>query len=72
VSTWWRGPRGPHASFTATLDAVLIDRDQAAALRLPVDAVALRVVRTRLDEAGVPVETSDLILPRDRWRVALR
>lgn len=72
VTTWWRGRRRPHASYTATVDAVLINREQAAALRLPVDTVALRVVRTRLDGAGIPVETADLILPRDRWRLKLR
>jgi GntR family transcriptional regulator len=72
VTTWWRGRRRAHASYSATVDAVLVTREQAAALRLAVDAVALRVVRTRLDETGYPVETSDLILPRDRWRLQLR
>jgi GntR family transcriptional regulator len=71
VTTWWRGRRRQHASYTAIVDAVLIDHDQAAALRLSVDTVALRVVRTRLDEDGAPVETSDLVLPRDRWQIAL-
>lgn len=69
VTTWWRGRRAAHASFTASVDAVLVNHDQASSLRLPVDTVALRVVRTRLDAAGLPVETSDLILPRDRWKV---
>lgn len=69
VTSWWRGRRRAHASFTATVDAVLVDREQAAALRIPVDTVALRVVRTRLDANGRPVETADLILPRDRWQV---
>lgn len=72
ITTWWRGRRRPHVSYTATVDAVLVSREQAAALRLPVDTVALRVVRTRLDGSGRPVETADLILPRDRWRVQVR
>lgn len=72
VTTWRRGRRRPHAAYTATVDAVLVDRVQAAALRLPVDTVALRVVRIRLAADGVPVETSDMILPRDRWRLQLR
>lgn len=72
VTTWWRCRRRPHVACTATVDAVLVNREQAAALRLPVDSVALRVVRTRLDETGYPVETADLILPRDRWRLQLR
>lgn len=71
ITTWWRGRRRPHASFTATVDAVLVNQEQAAALRLAVDTVALRVVRTRLDADGLPVETSDMILPRDRWRLRL-
>lgn len=71
VTTWWPGRRKPHASYRAHVDAVFIGADQATALRLPVDTVALRVVRTRLDAAGNPVETSDLVLPRDRWRIAL-
>lgn len=72
VTTWWRGRRRPHAAFMATVDAVLVNREQAAALRLPVDSVALRVVRTRLDADGVPTETSDMVLPRDRWQLRLR
>lgn len=72
VTSWWRGRRRGHAGFTATVDAVLVNHEQGAALRLPVDTVALRIVRTRLDGDGVPVETADLILPRDRWRILLR
>lgn len=69
VTSWWRGRRRGHATFVATVDAVLVDREQAAALRIPIDTVALRVIRTRLDAGGRPVETADLILPRDRWQV---
>lgn len=71
VTSWWRGRRRAHVGFTATVDAVLVNHEQGAALRLPVDTVALRIVRTRLDGDGVPVETADLILPRDRWRIEL-
>jgi len=73
ITTWWRGKRRrPHVSYTADVDTVPLSHDQAASLRLPVDAVALRIVRTRLDVGGRPVETSDLVLPRDRWRIRLR
>lgn len=72
VTSWWRGRRRPHAGYRATVDAVLVTHEQGAALRLPVDTVALRIVRTRLDGDGNPVETADVILPRDRWRVELR
>jgi GntR family transcriptional regulator len=71
VTSWWRGRRRPHAGYRASVDAVLVTHEQGAALRLPVDAVALRIVRTRLDGDGAPVETADLILPRDRWRIGL-
>lgn len=72
VTTWWRGRRRPHVSYAATVDVVLVNREQAAALRLPVDAVALRITRTRFGADGVPTETSDIVLPRDRWRLRLR
>lgn len=72
VTTWWRGKRRPHVSYTAVVDAVPVSVEQAEALRLPVDTIVLRVVRTRLDGGGVPTETADVILPRDRWRLRLR
>jgi GntR family transcriptional regulator len=71
VSSWWRGQRQPHASYTAELGVVSLTEEQAHALGLLVDAVAFRVVRTRLDHLGRPLETSDLILPMDRWLVRL-
>lgn len=69
VSTWWRGLRRPHASYVAELGLVPLGVDQAHALGLLVDTVAYRLVRTRFDGAGRPLETSDLILPVDRWLV---
>ncbi|MBB5108245.1 GntR family transcriptional regulator [Streptomyces spectabilis] len=71
VSTWWRGRRRRHASFVAELGVVSLGVEQAHALGLLVDALAYRVVRTRLDEHGAPVETADLILPMDRWTIRL-
>jgi GntR family transcriptional regulator len=71
VSTWWRGRRRPYESVTAELGPVALSAEQAHALGLLVDTVAYRVVRTRLDAHGVPVETADLILPMDRWRIRL-
>ncbi|GAA1888627.1 hypothetical protein GCM10009837_08140 [Streptomyces durmitorensis] len=71
ASTWWRGRRQPHVAFSAELDVVPLGADQAHALGLLVDTLALRVVRTRLDAHGTPVETADLILPMDRWRIRL-
>jgi GntR family transcriptional regulator len=71
VSTWWRGRRAPHAFYTAELGCVELSEEQAHALGLLVDAVAFRVVRTRFDHDGRPLETADLILPMDRWLIRL-
>ncbi|MFF1547183.1 GntR family transcriptional regulator [Streptomyces sp. NPDC058291] len=71
VSSWWRGRRQPHASYAAELGCAELTAEQAHALGLLVDAVAFRVVRTRFDQHGRPLETSDLILPMDRWLVRL-
>lgn len=71
VSSWWRGRREAHASYTAELGAVPLTAEQAHALGLLVDVVAFRVVRTRFDLQGRPLETADLILPMDRWLVRL-
>jgi GntR family transcriptional regulator len=71
VSSWWRGQRRPHASHIAEVGAVTLAEEQAHALGLLVDAIAFRVVRTRFDHAGRPLETADLILPMDRWLIRL-
>ncbi|MFI7293933.1 GntR family transcriptional regulator [Streptomyces sp. NPDC050121] len=71
VSSWWRGRRGLHASYAAELGCVELSVEQAHALGLLVDAVAFRVVRTRFDHEGRPLETADLILPMDRWNIRL-
>ena len=71
ISSWWRGRRQSHASFTAELGSVALEADQAHALGLLVDTVAFRVVRTRFDHEGRPLETADLILPMDRWLIRL-
>lgn len=71
VSSWWRGRRRPHASYTAELGVVELAEDQAHALGLLVDTVAFRVIRTRFDHQCRPLETADLILPMDRWLIRL-
>jgi GntR family transcriptional regulator len=71
VSSWWRGQRRPHASFTAELGVLELPEEQAHALGLLVDALAFRVIRTRFDHAGRPLETADLVLPMDRWLIRL-
>ncbi|MEV7466078.1 GntR family transcriptional regulator [Streptomyces kronopolitis] len=69
--TWWRGKRRPHASYAAEIEVMQLDEPQAHALGLTVDTLAYRVMRTRLDAAGQPTETADLILPMDRWTIRL-
>lgn len=69
ITTWWRGRRQEHVSTVVEVDTVRLDEAQAHALGLTVDAVAYRLVRTRLNDEGCPVETADLILPMDRWRL---
>lgn len=71
VSSWWRGQRRPHASYVVELGVAPLPEEQAAALGLLTDTPAYRLVRTRLDEEGRPVETADLILPMDRWLIRL-
>lgn len=67
VTTWWRGRRRKHQSAIFEVDATRLTEEHAHSLRLPVDTVAYRVTRIRLDAEGRPVETADLILPLDRW-----
>ena len=69
VSSWWRGRRRPHASYSVEVGTVLLDEARAHALGLLVDTLAFRLVRTRWDAGGVPLETADLILPVDRWLI---
>lgn len=71
VLAWWRGRRRTHASYAAELGVARLSEEHAHALGLLVDAVAYRVVRTRLDVHGAPVETADLLLPMDRWTIRL-
>ncbi|MFE0353551.1 GntR family transcriptional regulator [Streptomyces nigra] len=71
ISSWWRGQRSPHASHAAELGCVALTERQAHALGLLVDTPAFRVVRTRFDHEGRPLETADLILPMDRWLLRL-
>lgn len=71
VVSWWRGQRRPHASYTAEVGCMELPEEQAHALGLLVDTPAFRIVRTRLDHGGRPLETADLVLPMDRWLIRL-
>ncbi|WP_328941503.1 GntR family transcriptional regulator [Streptomyces sp. NBC_00250] len=71
VTSWWQGRRQPHASFVVEVGVGPVDEAEARSLGLLVDAAAYRLVRTRLDRDGRPVETADLVLPMDRWLIRL-
>ncbi|MET8378096.1 GntR family transcriptional regulator [Streptomyces microflavus] len=72
VSSWWRGQRRPHTSHVVEVGTAPLTTEQAHALGLLVGMLAFRLMRTRLDEGGAPVETADLVLPVDRWLIRLR
>lgn len=67
TTSWWRGRRTRHAAAVIEVGVMQLSETQAHALGLAVDSVAYRLVRTRLDASGMPLETADLILPLDRW-----
>ncbi|MER5613325.1 GntR family transcriptional regulator [Streptomyces sp. NPDC002215] len=71
VSSWWRGHRQTHASYVIEVGTIPLGAEQAHALGLLVDTMAFRLVRTRIDGAGAPLESADLILPMDRWLIRL-
>ncbi|MER7517757.1 GntR family transcriptional regulator [Streptomyces sp. NPDC126499] len=71
VTSWWRGRRRRHASFVVELGVRPVVENEARSLGLLADALAYRLVRTRLDDGGRPVETADLVLPMDRWMIRL-
>ncbi|MFE7513812.1 GntR family transcriptional regulator [Streptomyces sp. NPDC057540] len=71
VTSWWRGQRRPHGAYVAEVGVRSITESEARSLGMLVDATAYRIVRTRLDSAGRPVETADLVLPMDRWLIRL-
>jgi GntR family transcriptional regulator len=71
VTSWWRGQRRKHSSYTAEVGCAALTEEQAHALGLLTDALAFRIVRTRFDHDGRPLETADLVLPMDRWLIRL-
>ncbi|MFF1650111.1 GntR family transcriptional regulator [Streptomyces sp. NPDC058240] len=72
VSSWWHGRRRTHAGCIVEVGTISLGGEQAHALGLLVDTMAFRLVRTRIDDVGAPLETADLILPMDRWLIRLR
>ncbi|WP_354643831.1 GntR family transcriptional regulator [Kitasatospora camelliae] len=73
VTAWWAGarPRGwERCEAEAALDHLRLD--EADQLGLVAGVPTWRVTRTRFGVDGRAVETADLVLPTDRWRLRLR
>lgn len=73
VTSWWVGRRPTEWAY-AEAEAGLhqLASEEAGYLGLAPGVPAWLVQRTRYDTAGRPIETADLVLPADRWRVRLR
>lgn len=69
LTLWQHGisPR-PHASFRCEVRPHVMTVEEAGLLGLVAGAAAFAVERTRY-AAGRPVQTADLVLPADRWRL---
>jgi GntR family transcriptional regulator len=73
ITQWWVGLR-PSTWATCGVEADLhqLTADEAGQLGLATGAPAWRVMRTRYDADGKPVEIADIVMPADRWRLRLR
>lgn len=71
VTTWRRGRSRQHVAFRCTAQVRLMTRAEADLLGLSIGTPVLLLERTRLDERGAVVEVADLVLPTDRWVVAV-
>ncbi|MEU0184174.1 GntR family transcriptional regulator [Streptomyces sp. NPDC006207] len=70
MTTWRRGRTTRlYVSHHVEVSTGYLDRSIAGLLGLAVGIVVLVVERTRYDVEGRPVETADLTLPADRWRI---
>jgi GntR family transcriptional regulator len=73
VTTWWVGERQRRwARAVADAELHQITVDEGDQLGLPQGVPAWLIQRTRYAASGRPVETADMVLPADRWRVRLR
>ncbi|MER5355703.1 GntR family transcriptional regulator [Kitasatospora sp. NPDC002551] len=73
ITTWWSGAR-PKQWARAEAEVVLhhLTSAEGEHLGLPGGMPAWLIQRTRYSSTGRPVETADMVLPADRWRVRLR
>lgn len=72
VTTWQRGARTRrYSSVRCEVRPHTLTVDEAGLLGLATGSPAFLLERTRFDEASEPVQVADLILPADRWHIAL-
>jgi GntR family transcriptional regulator len=71
LTTWRRGRSRRHATYYCTVRTHRMVPDEAHTLGLAVGTLALLVERTRSDVSGLVVEVADLVLPANRWAVAV-
>lgn len=72
VTSWWAGTRASTwARSVADAGLHALTAAEGAQLGLAPGIPAWLVQRTRYSATGRPVETADLVLPADRWRVRL-
>ncbi|GAA2509777.1 UTRA domain-containing protein [Streptomyces thermolineatus] len=70
LTTWQRSVSSrPHANFRCEVRPHVLTADEAELLGLVAGGPAFVVERTRYSAAGRPVQTADLVLPADRWRL---
>jgi DNA-binding GntR family transcriptional regulator len=72
IATWWQGRRpSTWARSVAEAELHQLTSEEAEHLGLASGIPTWRVMRTRYNETGRPIETADLVLPADRWRIRL-
>jgi len=71
--TVWRHRRSPvdATAMTVEISSRQLTPDEALALGLARETSALHLIRTHLASDGRPLDTADLVLPADRWRIRL-
>ena len=72
ITTWYRGrlSTGP-SDVTLEIESRQLTNDEAQALGLPRDTHAFLLIRThtRPGPSRQPLDTADMLLPTDRWRL---
>lgn len=72
VTTWRRGARPlPHIAYRCEMCADTLGPDDARALGLVAGLPMMALRRIRYASGRRPVEVADMVLPADRWRIAL-